>query len=205
MQTRILSGLAVIMLLTVSACDNDDPAPADHSQNTVSIEGVEYATVTIGTQTWTSTNYAGPGGVPFDDENSKPEYGKYYSRIEAESINVPAGWRLPTKQDYEKLAEYSGISFPTTVTQTDKIKSLISKTNWNNVTGTNASGFNAHPGGYIFQSGPAIPGDIAEFWTSEGITLSIQEAGAGLTSLRMTFYQSDNSPDYKFNVRFVKD
>jgi hypothetical protein len=45
----------------------------------------------------------------------------------------------------------------------------------------------------------------AEFWVAGGLTLSIQEAGASLTSLRMVFYQSDNSPELKFNVRFVRD
>ncbi|MGC3943711.1 MAG: FISUMP domain-containing protein [Chryseolinea sp.] len=203
MQTKILSSVLLAMLLIFSGCDNDDPDPVNN-ENTVTIEGVEYTTVAIGTQTWTSTNYAGPGGVSFDDQNSKPEFGKYYSRLEAEAIKVPAGWRLPTKQDYEKLAAVYGITFPTNITQTENIKKLTSTSNWNNVAGTNTSGFNAHPGGYIFQ-GPPIPGDIAEFWTSEGITMSIQESGNGLTNLRMTFYQSDNSPDYKFNVRFVKD
>lgn len=205
MQTTIITSLLLTVLLLSSACDNDDPAPAVNSENTVSIEGVEYATVTIGTLTWTSTNYAGPGGVPFDDQNPKPEFGKYYSRIEAEAISLPSGWRLPTKQDYEKLAEFYGITFPTNSAHTEKIKALTSKTNWNNVAGTNVSGFNAYPGGYIFKSGLPIPGDIAEFWTSEGITISIQESGIDLTDLRMTFYQSDNSPDFKFNVRFVKD
>ena len=206
MQTRFSSvALAIVVMIIAFACDNDDPAPVNNAENTVNIEGVEYKTITIGTQTWTSTNYAGPGGVAFDDTNSKPEYGKYYSRIEAEAIKVPAGWRLPTKQDYEKLAAFYGITFPTNGTHTESIKSLTSESNWNHVTGTNTSGFNAHPGGYIFQGSQPIPGDIAEFWTSEGITLSIQEAGTGLSNLRMAFYQSDNSPDYKFNVRFVKN
>ncbi|MEJ1240964.1 FISUMP domain-containing protein [Chryseolinea sp. T2] len=206
MQTRLLpASLAFVILLFISACNNDDPAPVGNAENTVTIEGVEYETITIGMQTWTSSNYAGPGGIAFDDTNSKPEYGKYYSRIEAEAIRVPAGWRLPTKQDYEKLAAFYGITFPTNGTHTESIKALTSKSNWNHVLGTNTSGFNAHPGGYIFQNSKPIPGDIAEFWTSEGITLSIQEAGTGLTNLRIAFYQSDNSPDYKFNVRFIKD
>lgn len=206
MQTKFFSYFALVVVLVLSACkDDNDPAPDANPNEIVTIEGQDYATVKIGTQTWTSANYAGPGGIPFNGNNPKPDFGKYYSRIEAQEIALPAGWRLPTQQDYEKLAAHYGITLPTNGTHTEKIKALTSETDWNHVPGTNASGFNAYPAGYIFQSGPPIPGDIAEFWATEGITFSIQEAGAELSNLRLTFYNSDNSPDYKFNVRFVKD
>ncbi len=191
-------------MFAFSACDQEDdenvvPEPG------VIIEGKKYPTVVIGTQSWTSVNYAGPGGVAYDENNSKPEYGRYYSKAELKSFTLPEGWRIPNQEDYAKLAQFYGITLPSHGTDTEKIKSLISKTDWNHVLGTNASGFNAYAAGYIFGSSEPMDGDIAEFWTSEGITFSIQEARAELTSLRAIFYQSDNSPDYKFNVRFVKD
>ena len=185
------------------ACnDDDDKNPVT---KTITIEGTAYPIVEIGTQTWTSANYAGPGGVGYDDASSRPEFGKYYLRAELASIVLPAGWRIPTQEDYKKLAQFYGITVPSQLTDTEKIASLISKTEWNNVTGTNTSGFNAYPAGYIFGESPPIDGDIAEFWTSEGVTLSIQEAGEELNKLRMTLYQSDNSPEFRFNVRFVKE
>ena len=193
----------VLAAAALSACDEDDDANV--APATVTIEGSKYLTVVIGTQTWTIANYAGPGGVAYDAGNSKPEYGRYYAKTELDAITLPEGWRIPTQADYTKLAQFYGIEIPSHGSDTEDIKSLISKTNWNNVSGTNTSGFNAYPAGYIFGSSSPIDGDIAEFWTSEGVTASIQEAGANLTSLRMIFYQSDNSPDYKFNVRFVKD
>jgi uncharacterized protein (TIGR02145 family) len=203
MRFRIQSFAAIVVVLTVLACDNDDAPLPDNIK--VTIEGVEYPTVTVGSQTWMSINYAGPGGVHFDDQNSRPEFGKYYSKTEVEAIRLPPGWRLPTQQDYEKLATVYGFSVPSNGTHTEHIKNLTSTTQWNNVPGTNASGFNAYPAGYVFQNWPPIPGDIAEFWVTGGLTLSIQEAGTSLTSLRMVFYQSDNSPELKFNVRFVRD
>ena len=204
MQIKFISYVGLVTTLLLAACsDNNDPAPDPGSDAFITIEGQNYATVKIGTQTWTSANYAGPGGSAYD--NSKPEFGKYYSLVEVKAIALPAGWRLPTLEDYEKLAANYDITLPTNGSHTEKIKALISKTNWNHVQGTNTSGFNAHPGGYVYVNGPPIPGDIAEFWATEGKTFSIQEAGAEQTGLRLTFYQSDDSPDYKFNVRFVKD
>ncbi len=171
----------------------------------ITINGREYQTVKIGNQTWTTTNYAGAGGVGFDTVNSKPEYGKYYSKAEIAVITLPSGWRIPTQQDFETLATVCGIVVPSHGTHTSEIKALISSTNWNHVQGTNTAGFNAHPAGYIFGTSSPIDGDIAEFWTAEGITLSIQEAGASFNLLRIIFYDSNNSPEYRFNIRFVKD
>lgn len=206
MKYSIRPFVAVTLVMLSFACKNDDDiVPDQDSSSEVTIEGAKYPTVKIGSQTWTTTNYAGPGGVPFDNNNSRPEFGKYYLKEEVEAIALPAGWRLPTQQDYEKLASFQGLSIPSNGTHTENIKSLTSTLHWNHVAGTNISGFNAYPGGYIFQDSAPLPGDIAEFWVSAGVTLSIQEAGAGLTSLRMVFYQSDNSPAYRFNVRFVKD
>lgn len=206
MKFRIYPSIAISLALIISACDNDkDVMPDPSSETLVTINGDEYSVVRAGDQVWTSVNYAGPSGVPFDDEGNKPEYGKYYSKAEVEAIPLPEGWRLPTQDDYKKLAQFYGIEIPSNGTHTENIRELISEKNWNHVVGTNTSGFNAQPAGYIYGESVPIPGDIAEFWVTEGITMSIQEAGAGLTALRMVFYQSDNSPDYKFNVRFVKD
>jgi uncharacterized protein (TIGR02145 family) len=200
---RSISIIAVLFVLFLSSCD-DEKEPS--LRNPVTIEGTVYSTVTIGTLMWTSTNYEGPGGVQYDASNSKPEYGKYYTLAEVNAITLPEGWRIPTEEDYRALAEQVGITtIPTTLVDSEKVGKITSKDHWNNTTGTNATGFNAYPTGYIFGNSLPIDGDIAEFWTAGGLTFSIQEAGANLSSLRMTFYQSDTSPDYRFTVRFVRD
>lgn len=170
----------------------------------VFIDGKEYPTMQIGSQLWTVTNYEGEGGVSYDSENSRPHYGKYYTQAELAAIPLPEGWRIPTQQDYLQLTQHYGIAVPSYGAHTESIKGLTATTHWNHVPGTNTTGFNAYPAGYAFGALSPSEGDIAEFWTSEGITLSIQEA-ADLASLRISFYQSDNSPDFRFNVRFVKD
>jgi uncharacterized protein (TIGR02145 family) len=170
----------------------------------ITIGNKNYPFVKIGNQLWTASNYEGPGGVSYDALNTRPEYGKYYSKAELDAIVVPAGWRIPTLEDYSQLAQSFGVPVPSKLSDGEAIKSLISTANWNNAKGTNTSGFNAYPANYIFNNSTPIEGDIAEFWTADGETFSIQEAGANLSSLRVSLYQS-NSPEYRFNVRFVKD
>ncbi len=192
----------LIIFAQAISCSEDSPIPsAEH----VVIGGKEYAIVKIGNQTWTTSNYAGPGGVSYDGTNSKPEYGKYYSKTELDAFVIPTGWRIPTVEDYTALAQNYGIPIPSTTGYGEAIKVLTSNTNWKHVQGTNTSGFNAFTAGYVFGASGPLDGDIAEFWAAGGITFSIQEAGLNLSSLRLTFYDSSNSPDYRFNVRFVKD
>lgn len=188
--------------LMLSSCDD---APSVTPEDVVVIDGTPYKVVKIGDQTWTTTNYAGTGGVPYDAANSKPEYGKYYLKSELANISLPAGWRIPTVDDFKKLASHHGFEVPSKSVHSDAVKKLSASTHWNNAPGTNESGFSALPGGYGFGAVAPLDGDIAEFWTQEGYSFSIQEAGENLTSQRVTLYQSDNSPDYRFNVRFVKE
>lgn len=106
--------------------------------------------------------------------------------------------------DYKQLAQTQGVIFTNErATNQEAIKKLVSTNHWRKIAGTNTSGFNAYPAGYIFQNWPPLDGDICEYWTDTGITVSIQE-GAGLNH-NMMFYDSEKNPDYRFNLRFVKD
>ncbi|GCC51729.1 hypothetical protein SanaruYs_19580 [Chryseotalea sanaruensis] len=193
----------ITTLSTFISCKDDEPITP--TPTSVTIENNSYPTITFGDQTWTIVNYAGTGGLSFDATNSKPEYGKYYTKAEVEAIILPEGWRLPTVEDFKKLAAFHNITIPSYGTETEKIKTLTSVSNWKNVNGTNTSKFNIYPTGYIFGTGQPLDGDVAEFWMTEGLSLSIQEGGLNMTSLRMVVYDSNDSPDYRFTVRFVKD
>jgi len=203
MPTRSFTTVFVLLFSIVGLISCDDEA-TERPLQLVTIEGKAYPIVKIGNQLWTTSNYEGPGGVSYDALNTRPEYGKYYLKTELDAIVVPAGWRIPTLEDYTQLAQFHGIPVPSKLSEGEPIKALISTTNWNNAKGTNTSGFNAYPANYIVNDSNPIEGDIAEFWTADGETFSIQEAGTNLSSLRIALYQS-NSPEYRFNVRFVKD
>jgi hypothetical protein len=60
---RSASIITALFVLCLSSCD-DEKEPS--LRNRVTIERTDYSTVTIGTLIWTSTNYAGPGGVQYD-------------------------------------------------------------------------------------------------------------------------------------------
>jgi len=45
--------------------------------------------------------------------------------------------------------------------------------------------------------------DMAELWTKEGVTFSIQETAT--SNLRIAYYNDSNSPVYRFTLRLVKD
>ena len=197
MRTPICTLLAFLLIISIR-CNEEQPIAND---NTVIIAGSEYKTVTISGLTWTAVNHAGEGGLVYDAANSRPEYGKYYTFNEVKNITLPEGWRIPTMDDYKKLAASHSIVIPSY--NNEAIKALTSATRWLNVPGVNSSGFNAYPAGYSFNNSQPMDGDIAEFWTYEGNTLSIQE-GAN-ASLRIMFYGGSTDPAYRFNVRFVRN
>jgi uncharacterized protein (TIGR02145 family) len=151
----ILTLVASATLFSCSKSSNTKP----QSTNTVTINGTAYNTVTIGTQTWTTVNYNGAGGVNYNNSTTNnPTYGKLYTLAEAEAITVPTGWSLPTQNDY------------TTLLASSSTLGLMAKTSWTTSEGTNASSFNALAVGYYNQSSFYGAGTDAVFLTSSILT-----------------------------------
>ena len=205
-QTQPLLALLLGLIVALSSCQKSpDEQPLPQTPTVVRISDTDYPVRLIGQQEWTVTNYAGPGGRAYRTGVEMPAYGRYYSFAEAKAITLPVGWRLPTMQDYRTLAQQQGVVFTESrATGQEAIKKLVSTTNWRSITGTNASGFDAQPAGYSFQNSDPIGGDIAEFWTKEGNTMSIQESAAGKAH-NILFYNNSDSPEYRFTLRFVRD
>ncbi|WP_207534762.1 FISUMP domain-containing protein [Desertivirga arenae] len=205
MKIKLLGLTLFTLLIAVSCKKKDNSEPEKEAQlEKVTIGGKAYEIVKIGDQHWINTNYSGEGGIWNDATTSKPEYGKFYTYEEVQQFTLPAGWRVPTEADYRKLLTTIGVSFVgAQIQNAEKLKALTSKTNWNNISGTNTSGFNAYPGGYSIDNAYPIGGANAEFWTSSDRTFSIMESGNN-TTYNVSFYGKTNQPD-RFNVRFVKD
>lgn len=143
---RIYYVMACLIIFgSCSKKGTNDPAPI-----TVTIDGRAYNTVKIGNRLWTSENFDGTGGIMLPHE---PEsiYGKLYSWPEAQAIALPAGWRIPTRADFEDLLGSKGSLTDNGVggkyLDTAAAKYFKSKTNWT-ISGNNATGFNAEPAGY---------------------------------------------------------
>ncbi|WP_423148468.1 FISUMP domain-containing protein [Rubrolithibacter danxiaensis] len=159
--------LSASLLLGACSKSNDDAKP--NESTSVEIGGSSYSTVKIGTQTWTSVNYNGAGGKNYDEGANDSKYGKLYTLAEAKAIVLPAGWRLPTWEDYNKLLEASGANSGNShgvYNGSEAIaKKLMSKSGWDNNIGSDALGFNAFPAGN-YQGEYSSKGTAAVFLTS---------------------------------------
>ena len=205
---------SLIAAIILNACSkkNNDPKP-----QSISIAGNSYSTVTIGSLTWTSVNYNGPGGTNYSDTTkNNPAFGKLYTMKEAKAITLPSGWRLPTYADYLNLVVALGATQAGPLKQdmnayeipANTISSLLSKTGWTYTDGTNSSGFNAMPAGAYgssyfgmgYQSIFMIPSDDLGPLTF-GI-ISNGKLSAGISDIN-TFYGI--GADYRCSIRFVRD
>ncbi|CAN5437298.1 hypothetical protein BH09BAC6_BH09BAC6_22110 [soil metagenome] len=136
-----------IALTLLFSCSKKSDQTGVKNSTTVSINGITYPTVTIGNQVWTSINYRGSGGRAVGAAFDESIYGKYYDVSELGNIQLPAGWRVPTRADFTTLMS----NFPKTVIVQggnaigDNSVSLALRSNsgWTYLNGNNSSGFNA--------------------------------------------------------------
>ena len=175
--------LSTVCLLIVASCSKSKDAPEpEQSKNQVTINGTAYSTVVIGSQTWTTVNYNGTGGVNYNDGANDPTVGKLYSFPEVKAITgLPTGWRIPSETDVKALMTTVGIKIDGTGSYTDATttKKLMSTTGWTDaaLAGSNSTGLNLTPNGYFFTSSVtkkvyADKGTLASFWTSTTIQSS---------------------------------
>jgi uncharacterized protein (TIGR02145 family) len=136
---------------------------------TDSRDGQKYACVIIGTQTWMAENlnyYAGSGSYCYDDETANCNtYGRLYiwdvamGSATSSSTNpsgvqgvCPAGWHLPSDEEWEELAKFVATETGLTYKDGDhwtqigsKLKTTIGWTDDENE--TDEYGFSGLPGG----------------------------------------------------------
>ncbi len=162
-----------------------------------------YGTITIGDQVWTTENlrFKTAGSLAYNnDESNVATAGRLYTWDEAVSA-IPAGWRLPTKQDFEKLKAY-------VEAQGHKYKvgnALKAASVWpGNTAGTDAVGFKGTPAGYHNGYSFADFDKHAYYWTAT-------ESGSSVASnFELSNYGNDfmgtvHSKKYALSIRLVKD
>jgi uncharacterized protein (TIGR02145 family) len=170
-------------------------------------DGKNYGWVKIGEQTWMSENLAYlPSVYPSsnisltdnryyvydyngtDVSTAKatayyPIYGVLYN-WQAAKTSCPAGWHLPTKEEWTVLDNYlisNYYNYDLSIAANKIAKSLSAKSNWNpssttgdpgnNTSGNNTSGFSAQPGGRRYGGFQDIK--LSGYWWS-GTTLNGQ-------------------------------
>jgi uncharacterized protein (TIGR02145 family) len=132
---------ALVLFFLLSACSESF---------TDSRDGLSYGVIKIGEQTWMAENlnYATEGSAcPDGDSRNCKRMGRLYTWAEAKAV-CPEGWRLPTKEDFEKLiAEMlkDGVAS----SKGDAGAALKAKDGWfKKGNGSDILGFKALPAGY---------------------------------------------------------
>jgi N-sulfoglucosamine sulfohydrolase len=144
-----MSGLAGL-LLVASSC----ATPLVDAR-----DGQRYPTVQVGDQCWTARNAASVGGTCYgNDPESCRVFGGLYTWDQARQA-CPAGWHLPSREDWETLAAHVG-----TATAGEKLKAR--KDRVPPFDGTDEVGFTALPAGASFRGSFGRQGHWAVFWTA---------------------------------------
>lgn len=137
-------------------------------------DGQEYATLTVGNQTWLAENLRYNAiGSQTNPAYPDPVYGRQYPWAIAR-IACPAGWHLPSDDEWNILETALGCcENGELVTQLFSrglhAVNMKSDIGWlNDGNGTNGTGFNVYPAGYYdaFTAVIYSTGLFADFWTS---------------------------------------
>ncbi|GBU21436.1 hypothetical protein R80B4_01327 [Fibrobacteres bacterium R8-0-B4] len=192
----LLLAVAVVGVFVYTAAAQTKGTFAD------SRDGQKYRSVKIGGKTWTAQNINYQTGASWcygGDDSNCGKYGRLYDRAAAAAA-CPAGWRLPSKQEWDALAAAVGLYTAATA--------LKSSSGWKEKgNGTDKYGFSALPGGYRDpDDGSFIDvGKWGQWWTA-----TESEAG-GAYSMSMAsgsgyVYESAGSNNsYGFSVRCIAD
>lgn len=167
-------------------------------------DGQVYRVVNIAGLTWMgdNLNYNAEGSFCLDDdENNCMAYGRLYSWDVAQKA-CPAGFRVPTHADFEKLWTVAGADFNA---------GYLLKTNYGwkgDTNGNDTLKFSAMPAGNRFDDGTY--GNLAKFaffWTADDTSEDIPAGEARvwyLTNKSMAFGYTAKSKKFAFSLRCVK-
>lgn len=170
-------------------------------------DGRVYKTTTIGSQTWMAENlnYETEGSFCYENKPANcKKYGRLYTR-DAALKACPAGWHLPSMDEFKVLVETVG---------GEKIagEKLKSKSGWKDGgDGSDAFGFSALPAGTWFDGG--VTGDdkgFSEETVGTGFWGSTENANKELCEMNLV--DADNAPYFNYrgrgfgnSIRCVKD
>lgn len=177
---------------------------------TDSRDGKEYNWVQIGEQTWMAENLAfdaGAGSWAFNNEESNVAlYGRIYDWTTSLSA-CPAGWHLPSFEEWNILAAYISSDKGPYVNDGDQWEfvggHLKSTTGWkNNGNGTDDYGFNGIP---VMGIG-FFEGEYAGWWSSDETSVGGASAFHRFLYFEHGTFRFTNHPkEFGYSVRCIKN
>ena len=167
-------------------------------------DGKTYKKVTIGGKTWMAENlnYAAEGSKCYEDNPSNcAKYGRLYNWATALPA-CPAGWRLPTDDEWAALVDYAGGE----ETAGKKLKSASGWVYYSDADkGTDNYGFSALPDGYGTSGGRFSDAGTSGTWwsaTEYGATYAWTLA---MVSGFDRVYRTYRNTTFLYSVRCVED
>jgi uncharacterized protein (TIGR02145 family) len=179
--------------------------PAEPGEFTDTRDGQKYRTVKIGEQVWMAENlnFKIDGSWCYDDDEAN---GKIYGRLytwEAAKSACPAGWYLPTHEEWQILVDYAG-------GYSVAGRKLKSASDWNDYKGqsgnsTDEYGFSALPGGTRYSDGSfGNAGYGGVWWTATELDASLAYY-RDMGYLDERVYRGGYLKSYGYAVRCVRD
>lgn len=211
------------MIFIGCSSDDDTGGKTPLTGDVYDVEGNEYDTVRIGTQTWMvqnlrSTKYNDGTDIPLaattadwpnvitpsycwydNDASHKSSYGALYNWYAVNTGKLaPTGWHVPTLAEFELLRNYLG---GLSVGEPKMMET--GTTHWTVTSGwvTNSSGFTALPAGSRWSSFSGM-GSSTSWWTS-----MTNGSSSAWYKLLTNYMMTSNSAikSYGMSVRCVKD
>lgn len=226
------------VLMCTNGCDKTDDSGDDLSSGNIKdIDGNVYHTVTIGSQVWMvenlkTTKYNDGSEITnvtsdtqwenlttgaycnYDNlESNATTYGRLYNWYAVNTGKLaPAGWHVPTDDDWFTLADYVAANLGISGSVA---KALASTTNWvastegeaigNDLTINNSTGFTALPGGYRGDGGKFDGfGEVGSWWSSTEVDNSYAY-DRGLGYFYDGLLRDYDIKESGFSVRLVRD
>lgn len=188
-----------------------DPFEKDSGVFTDSRDELDYNWVRIGERIWMAENLAYDAGNlswPYDDdETNVNNMGRLYTWMTALTV-CPAGWHLPTDQEWELLATYiSVLEGPYNKGGDDWLdlgNHLKATSGWKVGNGTDDFGFAGLPGGLRYDNKFGYIGEFGGWWSATERS-STNAWVRGMTSTEPDFYRYDYPKEHGFSIRCVKD
>lgn len=234
--------LCALCILIAGCSGDDDSMPMPETGTVTDMAGNVYKTVKIGNQWWMAENlkvttfHSGEAIPMITDQSAwasatQPAYSLYNNTAEGIGLLynfpvitsgkgiAPAGWRVPTDEDWKILEEYLGMPAEQLdetnwrgTSEGDQLKEVTTNTTgWiiydaRYVWGTNSTGFNAIGGSCrVFNGEWGVPGlrHSGYWWSSTAIN------GYGwfrsLDYKKSGIFRYAAQPTYGFSIRCVKD
>jgi uncharacterized protein (TIGR02145 family) len=189
-------GRALFLAAVLAALSVGTATAQQKGTFTDSRDGKKYRTVVIGGKTWMAQNLDYKTNEFWSDK----EYGRLYY-WETAKKSCPAGWHLPSRQEWSDLVTAAGGNMAG--------KALKSVKGWEkNLNGTDSYGFSALPGGEGGWEGVESRGSQGCWWTATAENELNSAYGRCITSWENNGNEMSEVvkyTDFGYSVRCIKN